>query len=126
MDAIENFNIQPTQTKTIPNFYDSADILKKYHAPAPEWSATDDYFKFIQVGRFTYAKGQWHLLRIFRQLLDKQPKARLFIAGVGDMKDYITDYAAQLNISLQDLCDTDDKTPDLANHQVVLLGFTSI
>lgn len=124
-DAIENFNIKSSKTKTIPNFYDSEDIFKKYHEPAAEWSATGDYFKFIQVGRFNYAKGQWHLLRIFRQLLDRQPQARLFIAGVGELKDYLTDYATQLNLRLQDLCDNDDKTPDLLNHQVVLLGFTS-
>lgn len=124
-DAVENFNIPAQKIKVIPNFYDSAAILEKYNAPVPEWSNTDEYFKFIQVGRFTYAKGQWHLLRIFRQLLDTQPQARLIIAGVGEMKDYLVEYAAQLNISLQDLCDTDDKTPDLGNHQVVLLGFTS-
>jgi len=124
-DVIENFNIPAQKIKVIPNFYDSKAILQKYHAPVPEWLDTDVYFKFIQVGRFTYAKGQWHLLRIFRQLLDKQPKARLFIAGVGELKDYLVEYAAELNLSLQDLCDTDDKTPDLANYQVVLLGFTS-
>lgn len=125
MDAVENFNIAASKTKTIPNFYDSANILKKYETPAPEWAATESYFKFIQVGRFTYAKGQWHLLRIFRKLLDKKPKARLLIAGVGEMKDYLITYAAQLNISLQDLSDKDNKTPDLENYQVILLGFTS-
>lgn len=124
-DAIENFNVKPSITRTIPNFYDSADILQKYHVPTPDWSATEDYFNFIQVGRFTHAKGQWHLLRIFRQILNEKPYARLLIVGIGEMKNYLLEYANQLGMNVQDFCDTDEKIPDLKYHQVVFLGYTT-
>ncbi len=124
-DAVNNFGVKSDRTTIIPNFYDTQKILNKYHEPTPEWNETTAYRKFIQVGRLNHSKGQWHLLRIFKEVLKNEPNARLFIAGTGDLKDYLVDYARDLGLSLQDLSNTKDKTPDLAQHQVILLGFTS-
>ena|GEM_PF-828417 len=123
-DAIENFNIRPDQTTVIPNFYNFDTIEKHYQEPLPTEIQTDTkYFVFSQVGRLHKAKGQWHLLRIFRQVLEHSPQARLMIAGDGPLRNFLIDYAAQLQIKVQDLTDSDSKIPDLENYQLILLGF---
>jgi len=124
-DIVDNFGAKSERTTVIPNSYNTKKILDKYHEPFSEWNNTDAYRKFIQVGRFESAKGQWHLLRIFKEVVKNTPNARLFIVGRGTLRDYLTNYARDLGLSLQDLSGSEDKTPDLAQHQVILVGFAS-
>ncbi len=47
----------------------------------------DKNFNFINIGRLNRQKGQWFLIRSFRKVVDKHKNARLFILGIGDLKD---------------------------------------
>lgn len=123
-DAIENFNIRLEQTTVIPNFYNFNTIEKHYQEPLPKGVQTNTpYFVFSQVGRLHKAKGQWYLLRIFKQVLEHSPQVRLMIAGDGPLRNFFIDYATQLQIKVQDLTESDSKIPDFENYQLVLLGF---
>ena len=41
----------------------------------------------INIGRLTFQKGQWHLIRAFKKVIDKIPDAKLIILGKGEMKE---------------------------------------
>lgn len=125
-DAIEHFNIAPDQTTIIPNFYNFDTIAKDYEQPLPD-GLSKPHGKFIltQVGRLHKAKGQWHLLRIFKELVDTLPQARLMIAGDGALRQVLLDYAAELDLKVQNLIASKNKIPDFDQYQVVLLGFVS-
>lgn len=124
-DLIENFNVPSKKTMVVPNFYDIAEIDQDTQVPVSEWNNTEQYIKLIQVGRMNYPKGQWHLLRILKHTLTDVPNARLIIIGSGELRSYLKDYAAQLGLRVQDLTDTDDKTPDFEQYHVILNGFSA-
>jgi len=124
-DLIDNFNVLPEKATVIPNFYDTAKISKSAEEPLPEWNNTRKYIKMLQVGRFSHPKGQWHLLRIFKHVLDKIPNARLSLVGRGELKDFLKDYGKTLGLKIQDLENVKNKTPDFDNYHVVLTGFCS-
>lgn len=50
----------------------------------------NNYPVFITAGRLTEAKGQWHLLRIFKQVKIDIPNAKLVIIGDGRLRKYLT------------------------------------
>jgi len=124
-DMIDNFNVNADKIHVIPNFYEIKKIHEKYDEEVPEWENTEKYFKFIQVGRLYYPKGQWHLFRIFKQVVEKVPHAKLAIAGIGEMEDLLTEYADTLGLRVQNLINSEEKQPDFEHHDVVLLGFIS-
>lgn len=41
----------------------------------------------ITVGRMTYDKGHWHLIKAFKEIKQHQPDARLVILGRGELED---------------------------------------
>ncbi|MCH4811970.1 glycosyltransferase [Vreelandella neptunia] len=41
----------------------------------------------ITVGRMTYDKGHWHLIKAFKEIKQRQPEARLVILGRGELED---------------------------------------
>lgn len=124
-DLIENFNVAPQKATVIPNFYDIEQISKNAKEPLIEWKNTEQYLKLLQVGRFSHPKGQWHLLRIFKHILEQIPHARLSIVGRGELKDFLKGYASDIGLMVQDLGDEEDKTPDFDNYNVVFTGFCS-
>ncbi len=124
-DLSENFGVQKEKIHVIPNFYDLEQIQQQAEHSISEWENTQQYLKLIQLGRLSDPKGQWHLLRIFKHTLAKIPQARLIIIGAGELKEYLIKYATTLDISVQDLCESEEKTPDFEKYQVVLHGFSS-
>jgi len=56
------------------------------------------HFNFINLGRLNRQKGQWFLIRSFRQVVDKYNNARLFILGEGDLKDELENLIHELNL----------------------------
>lgn len=52
----------------------------------------------VTVGRLTYAKGQWHLLRIMASLKQRFPDIQLFILGIGELEERLKKLAKQLQI----------------------------
>ena len=58
----------------------------------------------LNVGRLSNCKGQWHLIRAFSEVIKIIPTAKLYILGVGPLKEYlnklIIDYNLHSNIFL--------------------------
>jgi glycosyltransferase involved in cell wall biosynthesis len=84
------------------------ETLKKY----PLSDAERDLFgspTFINVGRLTWQKGQWHLVRSFKEASKELEDAKLIIVGEGKMKSFLLSLIKKLNL----------------NNKVTLFGSTS-
>ena len=123
-DAVENFNIPANKALVIPNFYNFETINNAYQSPLPQSVKNNSpYFVCSNVGRLHEAKAQWHLLRIFKETVQKFQHARLLIIGAGDLADMLLRYAKDLGLSTQNLIEQDEARPNFEDHQVVFLGF---
>lgn len=86
-DMVDYFNIEEKKIQVIYPYVDLNDIKKQINEKIEE-----EYhllFKkrvIITVGRLTYDKGQWHLIRAFNFIKRAQPDAQLVIVGRGDME----------------------------------------
>ncbi len=65
----------------------------------PEYSEGKNNFNFINLGRFDRQKGQWFLIRSFRQVVDQYQNARLFILGEGDLRNELEELIRELELS---------------------------
>lgn len=88
-DLIDNFNIKKENVCTIYNCYDVEEIQEKAAMPCEEVEVEQDSFSIATMGRFVQQKGQWHLLRAFKEVLKEEPKAKLYILGEGELQDYL-------------------------------------
>ncbi|WP_424355162.1 glycosyltransferase [Methanobacterium sp. MBAC-LM] len=55
-------------------------------------------FVFISIGRLSFQKGQWYLIRSFKEVTNKYADAKLFILGDGDLKSPLTEMILDLNL----------------------------
>ena len=55
-------------------------------------------FIFINIGRLDASKGQWFLIRSFRNVVDKYNDAKLVILGNGELKKELEDLIKKLNL----------------------------
>jgi len=58
-----------------------------------------NHFNFINMGRLDRQKGQWFLIRSFRQVADQYKNAQLFIMGEGDLRGDLEDLIQELDLS---------------------------
>ena len=104
-DLKKNFSLDPQKTLTIYNCYD----MGKMKSASKEQMIVFDEFTFINVGRLTYQKGQWHLIRAFAELIKSGYKCRLVILGDGELREYyqkmILDYGIQEFVDLKGFVD---------------------
>lgn len=100
-DLINNFGLKKDLFKIIYNGIDGEAIEKVSKLPIEQsekyWFSKDR--TIVTAGRLTYAKGQWHLIRAFKKVLEEIPDAKLVIFGIGELKEYlqrlIDDYQMQ-------------------------------
>lgn len=52
----------------------------------------------VNVGRLHKQKGQWHLLRIFKMLIESGEDLNLLILGDGELRDYLVNLSKDLGI----------------------------
>lgn len=96
-DLVENFGLPKEKVMTIYNGYDIDGIKRK----ASERSSIDidhDAFHFINIGRFHEQKGQWHLIRAFRRVVEKHPESRLILCGKGPYEPMLNKMSKELGI----------------------------
>lgn len=90
--------------ETLYNLYDIETIRRQAWEKEPKlpWKDVDEEGRklryILSMGREDDVKGFWHMLKIFSQIHDKIPEARLILVGDGDFKEY-KKLAGELGIS---------------------------
>lgn len=98
-DLIKKYNIKKEKTKVIYNPYDLKKIKELYDEPLEEqYKNIFDKKVIITMGSLTYQKGQWHLLRSFTKILEKDKNVNLVIIGKGELEEKLKLEAKRLHI----------------------------
>jgi glycosyltransferase involved in cell wall biosynthesis len=98
-DLVTEFGIQESLLKAIYNAYDIDDIRSQ--ALEELESEFQNYFThpvIVTVGRLTRQKGQWHLIRFFKQVKEAIPDIKLIILGQGELEDYLKSLVRDLDL----------------------------
>jgi len=93
-EALKKMGIEESKIKTIYNSFPIEEIKEKSKYPI------EDIFNdfIITVGRFIEPKGQWYLLRIFKEVKKQFPDLKLVILGEGELKNYLVDLSTRLGL----------------------------
>ena len=90
-NMIQEFKIRPDKIVAIYCSIDRQDISRKAKQSIPD--DEERWFSqkrtVITAGRLEKQKGQWHLIRAFRKVLEHFPDARLVIFGGGTLEEYL-------------------------------------
>lgn len=97
-DLNENFGIPMEKLTTIYNGNDLSFIKTQSEADI-SLDFDSEKFHFVNLGRLSRPKGQWHLLRAFRKVVDINPNAVLVICGVGGYKEKLEKIVEDLKLS---------------------------
>lgn len=99
-DLIENFGVNPNKVSVIYNPVD-IDRIKILREESIEKEYQNFYNNptIITVGRLAYQKGQWHLIRAFREVVNKVPNANLIILGSGELKEQLVSLIDEMNLT---------------------------
>ncbi len=118
-DLIENFGLSEDKLVVIynPIFVDELKELSR--EPLGEYETIFNYPVLITAGRLTKQKGQWYLLRIFKELKKEFPELKLLILGEGELKEYLTGLSKDLGLKTY----VWDKDQVSESFDVYFLGF---
>lgn len=102
-ELIEDLAIKASKVVTITNGYDMESIHKQMTQPTDLVKSLNlkNKFVFATSGRYSHQKGQWHLIRAFREVAKKCPDAILLLMGQGKDKEYLQDIIEQNNLQKQ-------------------------
>ena len=98
-DLIQEFGIDGKKIKTIYNHCDSEllhALAEKEHKPS---FIQDGKVYITTMGRLNYQKGQWHLIRAFKGVIEAIPNACLVIIGEGELRKRLEKLTADLDLS---------------------------
>ena len=90
-DICNTYKIDKNKLITIYNTYDEEEIDKKKLEHVEESDLFERNLTVITVGRLIKQKGQWHLIRAFKEVINKLPNAKLIILGRGELEQYLLD-----------------------------------
>lgn len=117
---LQNFyNVPSEKLKVIYNFIDFDEISNKIKEPLDEYQKIFDFPTLINSGRLTKQKGQWYLLRIFKEVKKNFPDTKLIILGDGELKNNLINYSQNLGLKTF-VWDRDKLSEDF---DVYFLGF---
>lgn len=90
-DLVENLKIEKNRIMTITNGYDIAEIRNKsLNSNNQNVLRIKNSFVFVTSGRYTFQKGQWHLIRAFSKVVSAcGDNVRLVLMGQGREEDYL-------------------------------------
>lgn len=94
---VNQFGISDNKISVIYNPKDIASIQEHASEEVTECVFDTTEPILINVGRLSDQKGQWHLLRVFSQIIKSTP-ARLVICGDGPLDAYLKSLAKELDI----------------------------
>lgn len=108
--------------KTIANGYDLNRIKRMSAESNPLFDKLfEKYEVLVHTGRLEYDKGQWHLLRIFADVLKKDTNARLIILGTGSYLSRLLNLCESLSLSYQTINEDTESIDE--NNKVFFCGF---
>ena len=91
---IEDFGIALNKIQVISNPIDTAKIEKeKCEELEQQYKKIYSSPVVLTSGRLSQQKGQWHLIRAFKKVVQSIPEAKLIILGGGELRTYLTDLA---------------------------------
>ncbi|MBI4801850.1 MAG: glycosyltransferase [Elusimicrobia bacterium] len=96
-DLASNFSVPADKIRIINNGYDIAAIA--VHAEEPLTAPYAEIFKrpvLVTSGRLTAAKGQWHMLRLFKKIKTVRKEAALILFGEGELRGYLMHLSEEL------------------------------
>ena len=98
---VEHFGARKEKLRVIYNATDLAKIRAQASLPiensALERALSQTKFAFLCAGRLTNKKGQWHVIRAFREVLKEYPNALLVLPGhEGKGNENVSDYLKQV------------------------------
>lgn len=97
-DLINNFGISKDKIEVVYNACDSerlTDLANKESESALKINGP----YIVTMGRLTYQKGQWHLIKAFKRVCIKYPDIKLVILGEGELKEELIKIVDKLGIS---------------------------
>jgi len=99
-DLKNNFKINQNKLSVIYNCIKNREIeeLSAEELSSEEMVYFQDKRVIVNVGRLVEAKGQWHLLKAFKEILKKTPNAFLVIVGEGNLEVKLKELATNLAI----------------------------
>ncbi len=93
LDLQEHYGVAPESVQVIYNICERQRIAarmteREIEPQLSAWFAGDH--TVITTGRLTEQKGQWHMIRAFRRVVEAVPDAKLVILGEGEERAYLT------------------------------------
>lgn len=119
-DLIRNFNDNPQKVVTI---YNSVDI-SKFNLTDSDEIVNHPYI--VTMGRLTYQKAQWHIIKAFSKLTLKYPQLKLAILGEGELRSQLELLVKNLKISDKVLFLGYQKRPHLIIKNAEFFVFSSV
>ncbi len=118
-DLVKHFSFNQEKGIVIYNPIILDDIAKQSNEPIGDYEGIFNHPILITAGRLTKQKGQWYLLRIFKELKKEFPELKLLILGEGELKEYLTGLSMDLGLKTY----VWDKDQLSENFDVYFLGF---
>lgn len=99
-DLVLNYGISEKKIKVIYNSYDIDKIESLLNEDVEnEYIEIFENPVVITVGRLNKQKGQWHLIRAFKEVSERIPNAQLVILGQGNLEKYLKELTIEFGIS---------------------------
>lgn len=117
---IENLNIDKDNIMTIYNPYNIDEIKSLSKEDLGDFNSLFRYQVLSITGRLTMQKGQWYLLRIFRELKKNNSEFKLIILGDGEMKKELIELSKDLGLKTYTVW-SEEAYDD--NYDVYFMGF---
>mgnify|MGYP004595312957 CR=1 FL=1 len=97
-DLVDNCGIPKDIVTTIYNPCDGELLREKAKKHADDAKKMVEY-SVSTMGRLTNQKGQWHLIRAFKKVVEEIPEAKLYIFGQGILEEKLKKLASDLDIA---------------------------
>ncbi|QER41947.1 glycosyltransferase [Thermodesulfobacterium sp. TA1] len=98
LDAVRSFGMNSEKVVVIYNPYPIENIEELAKEDLGWWERVFEGPVIITAGRLTKQKGQWYLLRVFRQLKETYKDLKLVILGEGELKEYLVTLSEELGL----------------------------
>ncbi|HEB26254.1 MAG TPA: glycosyltransferase [Porticoccus sp.] len=98
-DLINYYGVEEAKIDVIYPYFDTQEIQTlSCDELEDDVSEIFNYPVVITVGRMTYDKGHWHLIKAFKEIKESQPDARLVILGRGELENDLKALAKSMGL----------------------------